>query len=98
MINCEECKYLIENYDDICVCTKHNKAAPENGCKDFDRLQFCDTCEYAKTIVYESGTIDCVDYRCVLQNNKLIYSDNNPMRLQNAAYPECILGMYEERK
>ena len=94
--DCSECKYLKEKMDDRWMCTKHNKEAPENGCDEFDKLKFCDTCRYTKTIVYETGEIDCVDYRCMLQNNKLIYSNNNPMRIDNTKYPACILDMYEE--
>ena len=96
--NCEYCEHLNENHNGKWMCTKHNKETSGDGCKDFSRLQFCNTCDYAKTMIYESGMIDCIDYRCMLQNNKLIYSDNNPMRIQNAKYPKCILGMYEEYK
>ena len=94
---CIECRYLKENIDDVFVCKKHNKKTNGNGCNDFDKLKFCDTCTYAKVLVYESGTVDSIDYRCMLQNNKLVYSDNNPMRANNYKYPECILDMYEEK-
>ena len=95
---CSECKYLKEQLDDKLLCTKHGKAPSCNGCNDFDKLQFCDTCQYAKVLVYESGEIDSIDYRCILQNNKTIYSDLNPMRIDNTKYPECILDMYEEKE
>ena len=94
--NCSECKYINENINDMWICTKSNKEAPDNGCNEFDMLRFCDTCKYAKILVYETGTIDCIDYRCMLQNNRLVYSDINPMRTKNAEYPSCILDMYEE--
>lgn len=98
MNNCIECKRLNEKRNGKWICTKTNSEAPENGCDDFDKLQFCDTCKYGKSIAYETGTIDCIDYRCMLQGNKLIYTDNNPTRIHNAAYPECILDMYEENE
>ena len=95
---CSECKYLNEQFDDKWVCTKHNKETSGNGCDDFDKLKFCDTCKYAKVLVYETGEIDSIDYRCILQINKVVYSDTNPTRINNAKYPECILDMYEENK
>lgn len=101
---CSDCKYALEDYNDKMFCTKkkinitdaiHDEA---DKCKSFKKLEFCDTCQYCKSIVYETGTIDCIDYRCILQNNKFIYSNNNPMTCQNAKFPECNLGMYEEDK
>ena len=103
-LGCCDCKFAVDTFDDIYMCTKFNKeitdqmCANAENCKHFKKLQFCDTCAYAKVDVYETGTIDCITYRCILQNNKLIYNDNNPMFCQNAKYPECILGMYEEKE
>ena len=94
--NCVECKHVNEKKNGKLMCVKHNKEVAGDGCPDFNKLQFCKTCQYAKITKYESDINDYVDYRCILQNNKLIYSDNNPNRAHNSTYPECILGMYEE--
>ena len=96
MADCINCKYCKENHNDKLICTKVNAAISGDGCPKFEQTQFCNTCKYAKVMVYETGTIDCIDYRCMLQNNKFIYSDNNPMRCKNALYPECNIGLYEE--
>lgn len=94
---CTECKHYLETVNDKLMCTKHNNRLRDvvEDCPDFEELQFCDSCAYSKTNVYETGVIDEIDYRCILQNNKLIYADNNPMRFENAKYPECNIGMYE---
>lgn len=103
-LGCCDCKFAVDTLDNVYTCTKMNTkitdqmCANAENCKYFKKLQFCDTCEYAKVDVYETGTIDCVTYRCILQNNKLIYQDGNPFDCQNAKYPECNLGMYEEAK
>ena len=96
--SCKDCKYLYEPHDGKYVCTKHNTNNPKATCDDFDKLKFCDTCTYSKSLVYETETIDCIDYRCMLQGYKCVYSDMSPMRLTNALYPECILDMYEEKE
>ena len=101
---CGDCKFALDIWNDTFMCKKLNKEITDQmcdnaeNCKHFQKLQFCDTCAYAKVDVYETGTVDSITYRCILQNNKLIYDDNNPMSCQNAKYPECILGMYEEKK
>ena len=102
--DCGDCKFAIDTWNGTFMCKKHNKEITDQmcdnaeNCKYFQKLQFCDTCAFAKVDVYETGTVDCVTYRCILQNNKLIYEDNNPMSCQNANYPECILAMYEEKE
>ena len=103
-LECYDCKFAVSTFDDVYQCMKFNKEITDQmcdnaeNCKHFKRLQFCDTCAYAKVDVYETGTIDCITYRCILQNNKLIYNDNNPMSCQNANYPKCIIEMYEEKE
>jgi hypothetical protein len=94
--NCVECRFVIEKKNKL-ICTKKNKEVQNNGCDDFDKLKFCNTCQYAKILKYDDIERVTVDYRCILQSNKLVYSDNNPHRVCNATYPECILGMYEEK-
>lgn len=95
---CTNCKYLDENSNGKLICVKNNKKAIGTICDDFDKLESCNTCEYSKVLSYETDTGNYIDYRCTLQNNKVICIDYDPTHLHNAKYPECVLGMYEEKK
>ena len=65
------------------------------GCEHFELAKTCLNCKYAIQQVYETGTIDDIEYRCSLQNNKLIYDDSNPMVSHYGDIPECNIGMFE---
>ena len=98
-VNCKHYTDALEETNGFCTKLCREVASCQaNSCKHFEQLTFCDTCKWANIRVYETGTIDSVDYRCILQNNKLIYSDLNPMRIHNADYPECEIFLYEEDK
>ena len=94
---CKNCKYLDEQVNNKLFCTKSNKNVYGSGCDDFDKIESCNTCEYSKALSYETDTNNYIDYMCALQNNKVVYIDYDPSCLHNAKYPECILGMYEEK-
>ena len=57
----------------------------------------CLDCSWANRKYYETGTVDDVEYRCTLQNNKLIYDDlhDSPDYDYNDL-PECPIGMFEQ--
>ena len=46
------------------------------NCKDFQLAKTCLDCKHSWPRVYETGTIDDIEYRCKLQNDKLIYDDS----------------------
>jgi len=48
--------------------------------------------------VYETGSIDDIEYRCKLQNNKLIYDDSNPYVTHPLDFPDCHINKYEQIK
>lgn len=96
--NCLDCKHFKENFDGNDTCTANNSNVVDYNpslCPHFTKLQFCDTCTYANIVVYETGTIDEIVYRCTLQNNKVIYSDSSFIA-NNSEYPECNINCYEE--
>ena len=62
------------------------------------KAKTCINCKHAIVEVFESGQIDCVDYRCPFQDNKFIYSDNNVFAEHFCDVPECKIGKFEERK
>jgi hypothetical protein len=99
----KECKYLIDTYceqnkiwDNYSFCNKHKKFIPDEiPCSDYVKAQICSNCQFANTKVYETGTIDCIDYHCNLQNNKLIFSDTNWAINNNGNFPECPIDCWK---
>lgn len=66
--------------------------------KYLENRNTCLDCKYANKRIYETGQIDDVEYRCSLQNNKMIYDDLHPMD-ENYDYhdlPECPVDMFEQ--
>jgi hypothetical protein len=97
--DCIDCKYFKEQLDGNDICTATNKEVVDynpSSCPHFIQLKFCDTCAYANIVIYKTGTIDEITYKCTLQNNKVIYSDVNFMQANNSEYPECNIDCYEE--
>lgn len=47
-----------------------------SDCDNFVQAHTCLNCKHSKTTVYETGTIDDIEYRCPFQENKLIYDDS----------------------
>lgn len=94
-----ECKFMFEDtLTDKFICTKFNKDVSdfEGECESFEELCFCSTCKHSRSTIYETGTIDDIEYRCQLQNNKLIYDDSSPYSLHNSDFPECSINRYEK--
>ena len=65
-------------------------------CDCFVQANTCIDCAHSKIHVYETGTIDDIEYRCPFQNNKLIYDDLNPCCRHYFDVPECGIGKFEE--
>ena len=94
------CKHNSHRYnkvfDDYCDIT--NKPIPDDiettGCKYFELAQTCLDCKHAKRTVYETGTIDDIEYRCPFQDNKLIYDDINPMVCHYDDVPPCNIDKF----
>ena len=58
-------------------------------------MKSCPNCRHSRSIVYETGIIDCIDYHCLLQNGDLIYSDSNPYLVHYADFPQCNIGKFK---
>jgi hypothetical protein len=104
-MNCidNECRHLGTgfingHYDNICVLT--GKAIPDDiditQCSHYEQARTCIDCIYSIPTVYETGTIDDIEYRCKLQNRKLIYDDSNPYYRHYADVPECNIKEYNK--
>lgn len=103
----DECRRLKEEVvPDRFICTKQHRELTDDEldnceykkCPLFEEMKSCPNCVHSKSIVYETGTIDCIDYYCLLQNNKLIYSDVSPMIIHYADFPQCNINQFESIK
>lgn len=99
-MNCidNECKHLYSEMGEM-FCELTHAEVPDNideiECKNFLQAHTCINCMHSKTTVYETGTIDDIEYRCPFQNNKLIYDDSNPMNSHYLDVPECNIDKFE---
>ena len=102
----EECKYYTELFEKIdgvwdyySFCIKRKAFIPyENKvCKTYIKARKCYNCKYSCNIVYETGSIDCIDYHCKLQDKKMIYSDLNFSNSNYADFPDCNINKWESR-
>lgn len=94
----QQCKYYTEKFvakdgiwDYESFCTKQDKFIDyENEvCSDYQQSQKCFNCKHRRTIVYETGTIDSIDYHCTLQEDKFIHSDLSWCQDNYADFPDC---------
>ena len=80
-MNCidNECKHLYSETGEM-FCELTHAEVPDDideiECKNFLQAHTCINCMHSKITVYETGTIDDIEYRCPFQNNKLIYDDS----------------------
>ena len=95
---CKYSSYYFGSEGDDSWCTKLDCAIPDNvdevGCEHFELARTCLDCKHSAPRVYETGTIDDIEYRCTLQNNKMIYDDSNPGVDHYGDIPECNIGMF----
>lgn len=61
----------------------------------FKLAKTCIDCKYRNATIYETGTIDDVEYRCPFQGNKLMYDDINPLVSHYSDVPECNVEKFE---
>jgi hypothetical protein len=101
----KECKFYTQKYlntdgvyDYYGYCTKHRSLITDvELCADYIKAEKCFNCKHSKTIVYETGTIDCIDYHCKLQNDKMLYSDSEWETDHYADFPDCNIDKWESR-
>ncbi len=92
-----ECKFYTELYgcidkewDHDAYCVKHKKYIPEEKlCGEYIKAEKCFNCRFSRSIVYETGSIDCIDYHCKLQNDRMIFSDLSWSIGHYADFPDC---------
>lgn len=98
--NCydKECRYLSEDDYDRTYCNKHNKLIKDDEeiCINYERSKSCYNCKHSRIEVYETGTIDSIDYYCNLQDSTLIYSDISFMKSDYSRFPSCKIGKWNE--
>ena len=99
-MNCidDECYYL-NNQCGIWHCELYKKEVPDDidqtQCENFVAAKTCINCKHSLMTVYETGTIDDIEYRCPFQNKKMIYDDSNPYNYHFFDVPECNINRFE---
>ena len=99
-LNCidNECKHLY-SYIGEYYCELTKKEIPDDiditQCDDFMQAHTCINCIHSIQTVYETGTIDDIEYRCPFQNRKLIYDDINTYYQHFSDVPECKIDKFE---
>ena len=97
------CRNEYEDYlEDEFKCKLWPDVNLENISEDFDCPGFapphrCYDCIYAKEKVYETGTIDEIDYYCTLQDKKLIYRDTL-LSIFDPDWPECNINKFVSKE
>lgn len=100
----DECRYLKEDlFSYEFICTKQQKELTDEEldsceygkCVLFEELKACCNCKHSNVQIYETGTIDDIEYRCSLQNNKLIYDDSSFGLVHYADFPLCNIDKFE---
>lgn len=100
-MNCidNNCRYL-NSYPVEWFCELNHEEVPDDidvtQCEHFTQAHTCIDCTYSRIRVYETGTIDDIEYRCKFQNDKVIYDDSNPYCKHYADVPECNIGKFME--
>lgn len=100
----DECKYYTERFekqngiwDDVSFCTKNKEYIPDENeiCENYLKSEKCFNCKHSREIIYETGTIYCIDYHCRLQNDKMIFSDSSWAASNYADFPDCNINKWE---
>lgn len=101
-MNCidNNCKHLLHTWDCEMYCSLTNEEVPENidiiQCENFVQARTCINCIHSSPTVYETGTIDDIEYRCPFQGNKMMYDDSDVYNSHFADVPECNIGKFED--
>lgn len=99
-MNCidNECKHLYA-YMGETYCSITNEEPPDDiditQCEFYIQAKTCINCKHSIPTVYETGTIDDIEYRCSFQGNKLIYDDLDVYVSHYADVPECNIDKFE---
>ena len=99
-MNCidNECRHQYTMLGDF-YCKLTGTEIPEDiditQCKHYEQARTCINCVYGIPTVYETGTIDDIEYRCSLQNKKLMYDDSNPYYRHYVDVPECNINKFK---
>lgn len=99
-MNCidNDCKYLFTQLGNW-YCNIKRCEIPDDiditQCDDFVQARTCINCKHSISRIYETGTIDNIEYRCPFQDKKLIYDDLEPYMSHFADVPECNIGKFE---
>lgn len=98
-MNCyDNCKYCHStwDYEESCILKPDFKISGNDtfSCPDYIEAKNCLTCKHSFSTVYETGTIDCIEYRCNFSGNatwldKVIYDDSKPMLSHHYDIPDC---------
>lgn len=100
-MNCidNECRHLYAEMGEW-YCELTQQEVPDDidvtQCKNYLQAHTCLDCAHARITVYETGTIDDIEYRCPFQNNKMIYDDSNPGCRHYADVPECNINKFQK--
>lgn len=104
-MNCfDGCKYYYDSCIDNGRCElKPDFKIPDNdtfSCSDYIKAKNCLTCKHSSPTIYETGTIDCIEYRCNFEGNatwtdKVVYNDSEPMIRHHYDILECPNGNWE---
>jgi hypothetical protein len=79
-------------------CTKNKCCISDiDNCTYFEIPKTCDNCKHSFCQIYETGTIDDIEYYCKLQNNKIIYDDSNVYNVHygDTDIPKCPIDKFE---
>ena len=102
-MNCidNECKHLYAYMCEL-YCSLTAEEVPDDidivQCNNFVQARTCINCKHSQLEVYETGTIDDIEYRCPFQNNKLIYDDMDVCNSHYADVPECNIDKFEQKE
>lgn len=93
-----DCIYQDEN-DEMEYYCKLNKSLvnPDEDfeCVSFQQLKSCDTCNHSKVVIYETGGIDSIEYKCYAdgRDGMVVFEDTNPYCSHPCDFPKCSLYM-----
>lgn len=100
----ETCKHFNQIYtqlngiwDHHNYCKKLNEYLDDKEillCELYEPSMKCFNCKHGKEIIYETGTIDCIDYHCKLQDNKMIFSDSSWALFNYSDFPDCQINKW----
>ena len=100
-MNCidNECKHTYTEMGETYCSLTHEEIQDDIDqiqCENFVQARTCLNCKHSIQEIYETGTIDSIEYRCPFQGRKIIYDDLEPMNNHYNDIPECNIDKWEE--